>query len=99
MSWLKCLLSGPNHFVCLFYEIYDLNDYKRFCYILYYFSGLLTGRFKRAEVLDPTKTRIGLIDKFGAMGTSFPVWRNYSNNDGYWNIMEEMNNIAESHGK
>ena len=82
-----------------FLASYSFKKLENPLFILYYFSGLLTGRFKRAEVLDSTKTRIGLIDKFGAMGTSFPVWRNYSNNDGYWNIMEEMNNIAKSNGK
>ena len=67
-------------------------------YLEFYFSGLLTGRFKPAEVLDSSKTRIGLLDKIGAMGTSFPEWRDYCNNDTYWNIIEELSNIAKSNG-
>ena len=33
------------------------------------------------------------------MGTCFPEWRNFGNNDSYWNIIEEVGNIAKSHGK
>ena len=33
------------------------------------------------------------------MGTCFPEWRNFGNNDTYWNIIEEVGNIGKSHGK
>ena len=33
------------------------------------------------------------------MGTCFPEWRNFGNNDSYWNIIEKVGNIAKSHGK
>ena len=63
------------------------------------FSGLLTDRFERFKVLDSSKTRIGLFDKIGSMGTCFPEWCNFGNNDSYWNIIEEVGSVAKSHGK
>ena len=47
------------------------------------FSGLLTGKFKREEIPDVQQSRIGLLNKIGNLGTDFPVWSKFQNDETY----------------
>ena len=44
-------------------------------------------------------SRIGLLNKYGSFGTGFPQWSEVSNNETYWNLVNEMGIIAKKQGK
>ncbi|KAL3847197.1 hypothetical protein ACJMK2_018120 [Sinanodonta woodiana] len=62
--------------------------------------GLLTGKFKRGEIPDKTKSRIGFIhtDETRALMCA-PAWSNYAENEVYWNLLDVMEKIAVARGK
>lgn len=63
-----------------------------------YFSGLLTGKFKRGDVPDPGSSRIGYMlskNAFGQLG----AWTTYSESDQYWEIIDLLKDISTKRRK
>lgn len=63
-------------------------------------GGVLTGKYKRGEKLDPASGRIAHIakDETKAM-QSGPAWSKYANDESYWNLLDVMEQIGKRHGK
>lgn len=78
--------------LCSFYLLKSLITFVLHC------SGLLTGKFKKEENPDAKGSRIGILNKFGNLGTPMPLWESYKSNDSYWNLIDEMRTIAKTHG-
>lgn len=70
-----------------------------FYYYFFYFRGVLTGKYKRGEKLDPVSGRIAHIakDETKAM-QSAPAWSKYANDESYWNLLDVMEQIGKRHG-
>ena len=67
---------------------------------LNYFRGLLTGKFERNKTPDEKGSRIGFIHKDESKAAqAAPAWSKYNGDDDYWNLMDAMKEIANSHGK
>jgi hypothetical protein len=69
------------------------------CFFLH-FRGVLTGKYKRGEKLDPVSGRIAHIakDETKAM-QSAPAWSKYANNESYWNLLDVMEQVGKRFGK
>lgn len=64
-----------------------------------YYSGLLTGKYKRGVKPDKSEGRVGVIaqDESKAM-QSAPAWSQYDNNEEYWKLMEALEKCAKETG-
>ncbi|KAL5005024.1 hypothetical protein ScPMuIL_018480 [Solemya velum] len=56
-------------------------------------GGLLTGKFKRGEELDPTTSRVGYSKANNASFFDYPM------DDKYWALIDELKSIAEAKNK
>ncbi|XP_053375382.1 1-deoxyxylulose-5-phosphate synthase YajO-like [Mercenaria mercenaria] len=63
-------------------------------------GGVLTGKFERNKTPDAKGSRIGFVhqDESKAMQAA-PAWSKYNDDEGYWNLMDIMKDIAKNHGK
>ena len=64
-----------------------------------FFSGILTGKYKRGVQPGKSEGRIGVIaqDESKAL-QSAPAWSKYDSNENYWKLMAAMEKCATKAG-
>lgn len=68
-------------------------------YVWKFFSGILTGKYKRGVQPGKSEGRIGVIaqDESKAL-QSAPAWSKYDSNENYWKLMAAMEKCATKAG-
>lgn len=71
------------------------NSLSDFC-----LSGLLSGKFKRGEVPDPSGSRIGWVkqDEENRSNQSHPSLAQYADKESFWCLLDTMQSIAQATG-
>ena len=65
---------------------------------IFLLSGLLTGKFKKGEDVNPN-TRVGWATRMNFDQHASPSWTKYKDNEQYWKIIEVLQDLAKSKGK
>ena len=68
-------------------------------HVLIFYRGILTGKFKRNSNPDKSGSRIGFVTSNQSFANqAAPTWSKYDNDEEFWNLMNILEKIAQTHG-
>jgi hypothetical protein len=104
--WHESLENLDQARVPIGYYVYSLNmtilcgnTVLTFVYSLM-LRGLLTGKFSKNQKQDPSSSRVAWVDHNPGerASQSHPSFENYSQSQGYWELMDALDLVAKKHG-
>jgi aryl-alcohol dehydrogenase-like predicted oxidoreductase len=103
--WHESLENLDQARVPIGYYVYSLNmtilcgnTVLTFVYSLM-LRGLLTGKFSKNQKQDPSSSRVAWVDHNPGerASQSHPSFENYSQSQGYWELMDALDLVAKKH--